>query len=211
MKDLIVPVRGQVAALAPRAADETIAARRSYVFMGTPPSGPSQDDYLIQRPVARGGQHIFGGGRSRGTLRGVGISADDEVDPVVAGYLRNALAASLDLDRERRQEMRAEYEWTGTMGFSRDGHPWVGGVPEALGGGDGLWVSAAYTGHGMPQAALCGEAIVDMLLGGRGEVKAEGIVEGVKFPDEFRITEHRVQKAREMEGVREMDAKDMFI
>lgn len=208
LTDLIVPVRGQVAALLPRPNDVAIADRHSYVFMGTPPSGLSQDDYLIQRPSGKG-EHVFGGGRSRDAVRGVGISADDAIDPAVARYLRESLSTSLDLGEGGPLE--ADYEWTGIMGFSRDGHPWVGGVPEALGGGDGLWISAAYTGHGMPQAALCGEAVADMITGGRGDVKADGIVEGVQLPQEFLITEERVKKAREFESVKEMDAKDMFI
>ncbi|KAH6697093.1 FAD dependent oxidoreductase [Plectosphaerella plurivora] len=211
--DLIVPVRGQVAALLPHPGHASIASTNSYVFMGTPPSPrPSQDDYLIQRPDGAR-ELILGGGRSRGTARGVGISSDDVIDPVVAEYLRATLARDLDLGPGGGPPapFEAAYEWTGTMGFSRDFNPWVGAVPEGLGGGDGLWMSAAYTGHGMPQAALCGEAVVDMMFGGDGAIAADGFIEGFPLPDEFRITQARVHAARERESVREMDAMDMFI
>ncbi|KAG7129486.1 hypothetical protein HYQ45_011350 [Verticillium longisporum] len=106
--DLLVPVRGQVAAL---------------------------DDYLVQRPSGRE-ELILGGGRSRGTARGVGASADDWLDPVVASYLRQTLGATTGI---AEGELAATYEWTGIMGYSRDFLPWVGEVPKGLGGDTGLW------------------------------------------------------------------------
>lgn len=40
--------------------------------------------------------------------------------------------------------------WTGIIGHSTDGHPWVGGVP----GSEGLFVCAGYTGHGMDECRI---------------------------------------------------------
>ncbi|KAL2758676.1 hypothetical protein ACRALDRAFT_1061818 [Sodiomyces alcalophilus JCM 7366] len=214
LSDLIVPVRGQVAALLPRAGQDALT--HSYVFMGEPPDGPVQDDYLIQRPCGKK-EMILGGGRGWGEGKGVGVSADDWIDPVVARYLRRALASSMRLgggrkktdgdEDDKEEEMEADYEWTGIMGFSRDGCPWVGEVPAWLGGGDGLWMAAGYTGHGMPQAALCAKAVVDMMTGQGGDGKGDG----VGLPDEFRVTKSRVEMARSMDTVREADAKNMFL
>ena len=38
--------------------------------------------------------------------------------------------------------------WSGIMGFSDDELPWVGMVPESVGGGQGQWICAGYTGNG---------------------------------------------------------------
>lgn len=58
------------------------------------------------------------------------------------------------------RECRARMEWSGTMGFSKDGRPFVGRVPavgtedaKRLGVGemcdtDGLWMLAGFEGHG---------------------------------------------------------------
>ncbi|KAK7454165.1 hypothetical protein CaCOL14_005707 [Colletotrichum acutatum] len=243
--DLVVPVRGQVAALFPPRPRAEL--RRSYVFMASSDAAkgePNQDDYLIQRP-GPGLEMILGGGRANGTLRGVGISDDDEVDPVVASYLRRAGAGNLDLtsaadtgrtgtaagtgqtptqvqdgeniatNNNSKKELEASHEWTGIMAFSRDGRPWVGQVPAGtvLGGGEGLWVCAGYTGHGMPQAALCGRAVAGMMMGGGGSRSSkEGDVdEEEKLPAEFLVSEERAEKARALPSIKEMDDLDMFL
>ncbi|KAF4785948.1 FAD dependent oxidoreductase [Colletotrichum scovillei] len=233
--DLVVPVRGQVAALFPPRPRAELG--RSYVFMASSDAvkgEPNQDDYLIQRP-GPGLEMILGGGRANGTLRGVGISDDDEVDPVVASYLRRAGAKNLDLastanntdgtskaqDEEdsatstnSKKELEASHEWTGIMAFSRDGRPWVGKVPAGtvLGGGEGLWVCAGYTGHGMPQAALCGQAVAGMMMGGGGGSSRESDVdEEERLPAEFLVSEERAEKARALPSIKEMDDLDMFL
>jgi glycine/D-amino acid oxidase-like deaminating enzyme len=76
------------------------------------------------------------------------------------------------------------------MGYSKDGYPWVGQLPASLGGEDsGLWLSVAYTGHGMPVAARCGIAVAQEIL---------GIDDGVKLPAQYRIDGGRVDRARDM-------------
>ena len=84
------------------------------------------------------------------------------------------------------------------MGYSRDGHPWVGAVPAGLSGVEGakgLWMSAGYTGHGMPVAARCGIAVADMILGRKG---------AIKLPKEFVISEERAKTSKLMELPRNM-------
>ncbi|KAK2003230.1 FAD dependent oxidoreductase [Colletotrichum falcatum] len=207
--DLVVPVRGQVAALLPEPRAEL---GRSYVLMASSDASrgePNQDDYLIQRP-GPGLEMILGGGRSRGTLKGVGVSDDDEVDPVVATYLRQAGAVNVDLGSggEKKEELRASHEWSGAMGFSRDGFPWVGPVPSGpvLGGGEGLWVCAGYTGHGMPQSSLCGHAVARMMVGS----PVDG-VDAVGMPVEFLVSDERAERARALPSIKEMDDLDMFL
>ncbi|KXX82812.1 tRNA 5-methylaminomethyl-2-thiouridine biosynthesis bifunctional protein MnmC [Madurella mycetomatis] len=221
--DLIVPVRGQIGALIPPSSPTPPSPSdgsnppappaklvHSYVFAADPdphsaaPTAP-RDDYLVQRPLP-GGELIFGGGRREARGFGVGEWADDELEEAVAGYLRGNLAPVLDLrriaggggDDARRgtaegDELQASFEWTGIMGYSRDAHAWVGPVPEHLGGGDGLWICAGFTGHGMPAAALSAREVVRQMTGRGGADGAE-----VGLPDEFRLSEERVSRARAM-------------
>ena len=117
--------------------------------------------------------------------------------------------------RARKQDLEPTYEWTGIMGYSRDGHPWVGNVPTSLGGGRGLVLCAGYTGHGMPNAVLSARAAVQLLLrsapppkqhGGRNEEEEEE-EEEIDLPPEYLLTEDRVADARLREEVDAVDAK----
>ncbi|KKF96136.1 bifunctional tRNA (mnm(5)s(2)U34)-methyltransferase/FAD-dependent cmnm(5)s(2)U34 oxidoreductase [Ceratocystis platani] len=182
----IVPVRGQVAALVPRAKTAVAGLElglevkkkldkklnTSHVFLAEPGEREARsetkratmDDYLVQVGGAeqKGVEFILGGARALGEGKGVGVSADDEIDKVVSEHLKGVLPDVLDLDDDEggkgegrdgeekgetswccspscsppsrhdcRQKIQftATYEWTGTMGFSVDGHPWVGRVP----------------------------------------------------------------------------------
>ena len=137
--------------------------------------GVEMDDYLVQRPREAGAQFMVGGGRRVAVRRGVGCSDDSVCDAGARAYLRGLLGRVLDLElgetvREgwefedaledsgggvggptrvaegiARHHLHVEAEWTGIMGYSRDGCPWVGAVP---GQHEGLWVCGGYTGHG---------------------------------------------------------------
>lgn len=101
---------------------------------------------------------MFGGGRQRARYQGVNVDNGDEIDEPVARYLRTKLDLFLAIEGEhsavlqssssKETQMRtgfeAEKEWTGIMGFSRDGSPWVGNVPTM----PGVWISAGFSGHG---------------------------------------------------------------
>lgn len=180
LSDLIVPVRGQVCAL--EAPAESVPLEHSYGW-----HLDGNDDYLIQRHT---GDLILGGERFAAPGAEIGISHDDTVDPAVGQRLRRALHSAITLKPGSSSEdaaLPAAYEWTGIMGYSRDGFPWVGRLPASLGGGDGLWVSGGYTGHGMPVAARCAVAVADDILGRE---------RGVDVPREFRIDEERPERAR---------------
>ncbi|KAK4241646.1 FAD dependent oxidoreductase-domain-containing protein [Achaetomium macrosporum] len=210
--DLIIPVRGQVGALLPPQDDDDRPIQpakltHSYVFAADPEPGfdipAPRDDYLVQRPLPRG-ELIYGGGRRFARSLGVGEWRDDELEEDVAGYLRRNLSPPLDLRPDDGGvpklpggELEASFQWTGVMGYSRDHHAWVGPVPESLGGGGpegGLWICAGYTGHGMPAAALSAREVVRRMMGGR--VAAEKA--GVRFPEEFELSEERVARARDL-------------
>ncbi|KAL2017977.1 hypothetical protein VTK56DRAFT_1357 [Thermocarpiscus australiensis] len=211
--DLIVPVRGQIGALLPPT-DPAAKLLHSYVFVADPEdadssdsTGAPRDDYLVQRPLPTG-ELIYGGGRRFARDLGVGEWRDDELEDGVARYLRGNLSPPLDLTTPGDEgaagrgprdggELEATFEWTGIMGYSRDHHAWVGPVPENLGGGGprgGLWICAGYTGHGMPAAALSAREVVRQMMGaGAGAEES-----GVRLPEEFVLSEERVERARRM-------------
>ncbi|KAK0719576.1 FAD dependent oxidoreductase, partial [Lasiosphaeris hirsuta] len=152
-------------------AEAPLNLRHSYGFDSSAldPGGP-RGEYLGQRPGG-GGDLIHGGGRRRARNLAVGEWRDDEVEPAVVTYLRRSLVEVFDLrpgnrDGAEGEEAAAEleleptFEWTGVMAYSRDRRSWVGSVPEGLGGGEGLFISAGFTGHGMPHATLSARAVV---------------------------------------------------
>jgi glycine/D-amino acid oxidase-like deaminating enzyme len=233
--DLIVPVRGQVAALVPPDGTPNPLLRHTYVFLAEAdsdqheykaPTGETgqverttnscrrdhdMDDYLVQRPSPVR-ELIFGGGRDYATAPTVGVSDDDEIDPATSAHLKAILPQVLDLhpstgddhveaekEKKKNDAIDAVFEWSGIMGFSRDGHPWVGRVPSSVGGGNGLWLCAGYTGHGMPQAALCAKAVVEMMGGtDYGDID---------LPRSFFLTDERIHAARNLDEVRVADTK----
>jgi glycine/D-amino acid oxidase-like deaminating enzyme len=126
----------------------------------------------------------------------------------VAYSLRRAMYGTLKLkegEENEDRELNADYQWTGIMGYSKDDSPWVGPVPESLGGGPGLWISAGYTGHGMPVAARTGVAVAQMIAGKFEQTGA------VKIPQEYEVSEKRIESMKtrvEMTLIEELDALD---
>ncbi|RYP90235.1 hypothetical protein DL770_003656 [Monosporascus sp. CRB-9-2] len=208
MAGLILPVRGQVCALEPLPGAPHLP--HNYVWIKSEERQYFTHQYLIQlgpqgeeddggewslspaedRPLVFGCDYTAPG-------RGEGISRDDEVDPILSRILHMGLSKAVKLlpgDQPEREELRVAYEWTGIMGYSLDGGPWVGRVPEALmhnldveGDVGGLWISAGYTGHGMPVAARCGVAVAEMMLGKEG---------GIQVPIQWIASEERAERAR---------------
>ncbi|KAK3676840.1 hypothetical protein LTR78_003044 [Recurvomyces mirabilis] len=229
--NLILPCRGQMSALQPLPSlTGSSRLQTSFGFLGD-----GLDDYLIQRPSERGGHLMFGGGRQHGPS--ISETDDGVVDPQTARYLRTRLVGAFGLPEgkaggEKREDeggegegegegerekvqFTAANEWSGIMGFSRDERPWVGAVP----GEEGVFVSAGYTGHGMPNSWLCGKAVAMMALAGRegegGEsagrgrgVEEEGEEDGevmqkvmreTGLPRSYILTKERMERA-EMRG-----------
>ncbi|MCJ1401962.1 hypothetical protein MMC11_005179 [Xylographa trunciseda] len=210
-RSIIVPVRGEMSALKTPVPLLQQPLNHTYAFIGTVGQDRIQDDYLVQRPVSPhdkgGGELMFGGGRTKAFHEGVYVDSDDTIDRPAAEYLRTKLPQVLDVgtsaDRpanphDKGAELQAKKEWTGVMGFSRDGHPWVGAVPDA----PGLWLSGAYTGSGMPNAALSSQHAASLVLAARkGQdwraMEQEAIRTGA-IPSCYVITKERMDQARKL-------------
>ncbi|KAK7942953.1 uncharacterized protein PG986_012066 [Apiospora aurea] len=172
-----------------------------------------RDDYLVQRPPPLS-ELILGGGRQLAKNHAVGVWDDSTIDEPVKWWLRGSLSGAMDLklraapgeieaevhrgggadgspgekakQGNSKQDLDATHEWSGIMGYSRDANPWVGPVPASAGGGEGLWLCAGYTGHGMPNAALCAKAVAEMMTG----------LDEVDLPPEYELTEERLVQVR---------------
>lgn len=216
--DLIVPTRGQIAALKPpqepKEGEPPLDIGHTFYMAGDGGGNPiGRHDYLIQRPPPTA-ELILGGGRHLAKGYAVGVWDDSTLDEPVRLWLRGELTGALDLslrspgetssrspEAAKKQDLEATYEWTGIMGYSRDAHPWVGAVPPFMGGGEGLWISAGYTGHGMPNAALCGKAAADMILG----------ADEIDLPPEYELTEERIDAARARDTVAVAEEKGSLL
>ncbi len=127
--------------------------------------------YAIRRPD---GRVCLGGARALEEGAAVGCADDGSLSPVVGGYLRRFL-------RERFPSLGAvevEAEWTGVLGFTRDGKPFVGPVP----GRAGVLVAAGFCGHGMPQCFGVGKAVAQLLEGGEHAERVHPFVRGAADP-----------------------------
>ncbi|AEO64380.1 uncharacterized protein THITE_2042085 [Thermothielavioides terrestris NRRL 8126] len=186
---VVVPLRGQVTAQRPgRAMPRGGCLPTTYSFIYE-----KGYEYMVPRPEGSrfAGDIIIGGGLVRAPDDGLlefGTTDDTTVNEVISEYLRDSAARYFGPSwGEDDPEGRVRSEWTGIMGFSPDGFPFVGEVP----GQRGLWTSCSFQGHGMVLCWMCAKALVEMMGGRDGDELREW------FPDVFRITEERLaQKFR---------------
>ncbi|KAL7928949.1 FAD dependent oxidoreductase [Trichoderma chlorosporum] len=203
--DIIVPVKGQLSSLKPPPPQQPAKGPLNigHTFYFVSDHVDRRDDYLVQRSPP-GAELIYGGGRIHAEGHGLGVWDDSTIDEPVARYLRGELRG-LMISRYASKKMHAQ----GIMGFSRDGWPWVGPVPDSAGGGDGLWLCAGYSGGGMPNAALCAKAVVDMMIPNHED--GDEVAGPIDLPTEYLLTEDRLEKARACETVAEADKKGAFM
>jgi glycine/D-amino acid oxidase-like deaminating enzyme len=187
LQGAIVPLRGQITAQRPgRAAKFPTPLPTTYSFIYK-----SGYEYMIPRPLPTGGQHIvIGGGLGRepeGGANEFGTIDDSSLNPRISNYLHGSLTGYFGSnnwgeDAKDEKSERVVQEWTGIMGTTADGRPFVGEVP----GMKGVWISAGFNGHGMVLCLKSAEALVHMLSEGKG-------LEW--FPESFLITEERLRKS----------------
>lgn len=149
VKDIIVPIRGQMLVTEP------VPPIWDFSFFTT-------FEYGLQRPDGR----IFLGGRRWASPTGEVNNDDDTViNPAVSQGLKGFLTQHFpDL-----RNIKAEQEWTGVMAFSKDANPLIGPVPQR----PGEYIAAGFTGNGMVMTFLAGLAIADMMMGRSPEVFVE--------------------------------------
>lgn len=100
------------------------------------------------------GRVLVGGYRNRAP------AAERTADLAVSDEIQRALEAHLGLVGASGLEVT--HRWAGTMGFSPDGLPLVGAVPDM----PGVYVCGGYTGHGLGFALECARRLAGHLRGG---------------------------------------------
>ncbi|PVH91241.1 FAD dependent oxidoreductase-like protein [Periconia macrospinosa] len=190
LQGAIVPMRGQITAQKPpRTAKHPSVLTHTYSFIYK-----DGYEYMVPTQLEDGGQHIVIGG-GLGRLPGGGPTEFGTVDDsclnkelstylcgTVAGYFGHPDGAADGKNEGDSYETVAE--WTGIMGATADGRPFVGEVP----GKEGMWAAVGFNGHGMVLCLKSAEALVKMIRG-------EGSMEGLEwFPKSFLITEERLAK-----------------
>lgn len=174
-------------------------------------------DYLTQllpreeSGSASDNEMMYGGAFAqgiRGGIEEIGIATDSELSMYCDIHLSGALRAVFRENWGVSKEDPVKSMWTGNMGFSSDGLPWVGRVSGlGLTGRDddeqearitssgAEWLSAAFSGEGMVHAWLCGKAVARMLLLHEGRLtpgQADGDLSW--FPPEMLVTKTRVKE-----------------
>jgi glycine/D-amino acid oxidase-like deaminating enzyme len=178
----IIPTRGQVVALRAAVTSAELTKRSWYGNEGfeywfprplqTSYINPEKEDVEVtgdglQTPLVQDLEEhpvvILGGGRE---AEGPGYeyyNADDSTVGEKAGkVLRDFLPGLFPGKYEHGRE--PEMEWTGVMGFTKTGDPFVGPVAPFTKENEGQFIAAGYHGHGMPRTFACAEAIADIVM-----------------------------------------------
>ncbi|KAK4151523.1 FAD dependent oxidoreductase [Chaetomidium leptoderma] len=183
---VVVPLRGQVTAQRPGKGmplGGCLPTTYSFIY---------EKGYEYMVPRAEGsrfaGDIVMGGGLVRAPDDGLmefGTTDDSALNEGISEYLKETAPRYFGPSwGEDDPEGRVRSEWTGIMGFSPDGLPFVGEVP----GESGLWVSCSFQGNGMVLCWMCARALVEMMEGRDSAELREW------FPDVFRITQDRLAK-----------------
>ncbi|RFU32852.1 hypothetical protein B7463_g3524, partial [Scytalidium lignicola] len=220
LRGKLFPVRGQMSAQRPGEQFPKLDGERSWSFIGR-----KGFEYITQRPGlpdsvdGMGGELMTGGGLMQSSGKGldeIGISRDDEISFYAGSHLNGVLPMAFSTENwgPDHPSGRLKKMWTGNMGCTADGLPFVGKLDSSLTkrkvgaaylsktqiSSPAEWISAGYNGEGMVYAWLCGVAVALMVLG-LDKVKCKpspgrlpGTVEEW-LPNELIVTNKRVARA----------------
>jgi glycine/D-amino acid oxidase-like deaminating enzyme len=167
LRGIIWPRRGQMSVHSPGTVLASQGGKYSWAFRFA-----SYFDYVTQN--AKTGEVFIGGGE---------VNLEDAPWDVYANpsdaeellqnkiHLNGVLPQVFD-DPTRPEDAssRMKASWTGVMGFSIDGYPLVGHLPDTVTGrtgsaSGGEWIAAGFGGYGMVNSFLSGRAVAEQLLG----------------------------------------------
>jgi glycine/D-amino acid oxidase-like deaminating enzyme len=142
----VVPLRGQITMhrAGSKMPPDGLGRTYSFIYDGG-------YEYMVPQPraAACAGDIVMGGGLAKAEDQGLnqyGTTDDASLDGTISAYLRETTPRYFgDGWGEDAPEGRIRAEWTGIMGYTPDGRPFVGQVP----GEEGLFVSVGFVGHGM--------------------------------------------------------------
>jgi gamma-glutamylputrescine oxidase len=140
-KDKIYPTRGQIMTTESVAPFMEGACYANFVL-----------DYFRQ---LQDGRVLMGGFRQLDKATEVGYS--DHVTDVI----QDALYEFLQTYIPRLKNAKITHRWSGVMGFSADGQPLVGSLPDE----PNIYFVGGYTGHGLGLAFHSAKCLVDLMFG----------------------------------------------
>ncbi|ETW78513.1 hypothetical protein HETIRDRAFT_459844 [Heterobasidion irregulare TC 32-1] len=159
----IVPTRGQIIAIR---ANATAAELTTSGWTGN-----EGFEYWFPRPLKAEDKDrhplvILGGGRENSKDRFEIDETDDsvvneDVGKALRGFLPGVFPGKFAEGRE------PEMEWTGIMGYTKTHDPFVGPLIDSdslnTSAYQGQFISAGFSGHGMPRTFACAEAVAGMI------------------------------------------------
>ena len=184
LQGVIVPLRGQVTSQRRGSKMPPADPPLTYSFIQT-----DGYEYMVQRPMGSqfGGDIVIGGGLTAGDDRGLyeyGTVLDSELAHDVGKYLRDCTPRYFGPNWGKdHPEGRVRTEWSGIMGYSPDGLPFIGPIP----GENELFIAASFQGHGMVLSFLSARSLASMMHGSEEQVDEV-------FPSSFLVTEERLRR-----------------
>ena len=185
LQGLIVPLRGHMTVHRPGTSVPSGGLSTTYSFIYD-----GGYEYMISRPPGTDGAgDIAIGGcstrRSDGGIEEFGNTDDTSVDPVILNLLRDSTEEYFRHGwGDDHKDGRIRQEWTGIMGYSADGFPFLGEMPDET----NLFIAASFQGHGMVLCFLVARALAEIMMGGTDENANS------KLPNSFLITKARMTK-----------------
>ncbi|MCJ1383220.1 hypothetical protein MMC17_006858 [Xylographa soralifera] len=184
LQGLIVPLRGHMTAQRPGSRMPCAGLATTYSFIYA-----DGYEYMIPRPQGStfAGDIMIGGGLTKASQNGLnefGTTDDTTQDPIIVSYLEKSTPKYFGFNwGDDHPAGRVRKAWTGIMGYSADGFPFVGPVPDE----DNLFIAASFQGHGMVLCLLAAKALVQTIA-------REDLAKMDRwFPKAFVITKERMK------------------
>lgn len=156
---IVINLNGYSSTLHPYFHDKIYPTRGQCLMMESVPrfmKGPCYAnfylDYFRQIPS---GELLIGGFRQVEKETETGIS-DHITEPI-----QNALHDFIKTHLPKLKNSKITHRWSGVMGFSKDGEPMVGSIPDD----PQVFFSGGFTGHGIGMAFHTSKTLVDLIFG----------------------------------------------
>ena len=184
LQGVIVPLRGHMTAQRPGSGlpKDGLATTYSFIY-------DDGYEYMIPRPQGSkfAGDIMIGGGATKGSDEGIcefGTTDDTTTDVAILKYVENSAADRFGSNWGRdAAEGRLRRAWTGIMGYSSDGFPFIGPLPGEV----GLYIAASFQGSGMVLCLESAKALLEIM-------NQDGEELDRWFPRAFRVTPERMKR-----------------
>ena len=184
LQGVIVPLRGHMTAQRPGSGLPKDGLGTTYSFIYN-----DGYEYMIPRPQGSTfeGDIMIGGGLTKGPSEGLyeyGTTDDTTIDPVILKYVEDSAAERFGSNwGQDDSEGRLRRAWTGIMGYSSDGFPLIGQMPDE----DNLYIAASFQGSGMILCFESARALSEIMY-----QDDEALDQW--FPKAFRVTSERLKR-----------------